>query len=119
MDCGADQYDRRFGGGGRSSGSRAALPHARRAATARGLRRRARRWQLQHLHERSIEPLLGYTVEEWRDDPDLFVRTLHPDDRDRVLAAHAHTHETHEPLSLEYRLHGEGWAGGLRFATKA
>jgi len=51
-----------------------------------------------------IEPLLGYTVKEWRDDPDLFVRTLHPDDRDRVLAAHAHTHETHEPLSLEYRL---------------
>ncbi|MDX6399813.1 MAG: hypothetical protein QOF27_419 [Gaiellaceae bacterium] len=51
-----------------------------------------------------IEPLLGYTVEEWRDDPDLFVRTLHPEDRDRVLAAHAHTHETHEPLSVEYRL---------------
>jgi diguanylate cyclase (GGDEF)-like protein/PAS domain S-box-containing protein len=51
-----------------------------------------------------IEPLLGYTVEEWRDDPDLFVRTLHADDRDRVLAAHARTHRTHEPLSLEYRL---------------
>jgi diguanylate cyclase (GGDEF)-like protein/PAS domain S-box-containing protein len=51
-----------------------------------------------------IEPLLGYTVEEWRDDPDLFVRTLHPDDRDRVLEAHARTHRTHEPLSLEYRL---------------
>src|SRR5712691_7169970 len=51
-----------------------------------------------------IEPLLGYTVEEWRDDPDLFVRTLHPDDRDRVLAAHARTHRTHEPLRLEYRL---------------
>jgi diguanylate cyclase (GGDEF)-like protein/PAS domain S-box-containing protein len=51
-----------------------------------------------------IEPLLGYTVEEWRDDPDLFVRTLHPDDRERVLAAHARTHRTHEPLSLEYRL---------------
>jgi diguanylate cyclase (GGDEF)-like protein/PAS domain S-box-containing protein len=51
-----------------------------------------------------IEPLLGYTVGEWRDDPDLFVRTLHPDDRDRVLAAHARTRRTHEPLSLEYRL---------------
>jgi diguanylate cyclase (GGDEF)-like protein/PAS domain S-box-containing protein len=51
-----------------------------------------------------IEPLLGYTVEEWRDDPNLFVRTLHPDDRDRVLAAHARTHRTHEPLNLEYRL---------------
>ncbi len=51
-----------------------------------------------------IEPLLGYTVEEWRDDPNLFIRTLHPDDRDRVLAAHARTHRTHEPLRLEYRL---------------
>jgi diguanylate cyclase (GGDEF)-like protein/PAS domain S-box-containing protein len=51
-----------------------------------------------------IEPLLGYSVEEWRDDPNLFVRTLHPDDRDRVLAAHARTHRTHEPLNLEYRL---------------
>jgi diguanylate cyclase (GGDEF)-like protein/PAS domain S-box-containing protein len=51
-----------------------------------------------------IEPLLGYTVEEWRDDPDLFIRTLHPEDRDRVLEAHARTHRTHEPLSLEYRL---------------
>jgi diguanylate cyclase (GGDEF)-like protein/PAS domain S-box-containing protein len=51
-----------------------------------------------------IEPLLGYSVEEWRNDPDLFIRTLHPDDRDRVLAAHVRTHRTHEPLSLEYRL---------------
>src|SRR5437660_12409054 len=51
-----------------------------------------------------IEPLLGYTVEEWRDDPNLFVRTLHPDDRDRVLAAHARTHRTHAPPRLEYRL---------------
>jgi diguanylate cyclase (GGDEF)-like protein/PAS domain S-box-containing protein len=51
-----------------------------------------------------IEPLLGYTIEEWRDNPQLFVQTLHPEDRDRVLAAHARTHRTHEVLSLEYRL---------------
>jgi diguanylate cyclase (GGDEF)-like protein/PAS domain S-box-containing protein len=51
-----------------------------------------------------IEPLLGYSVEEWKADTDLFARLLHEDDRDRVLAAHAHTHETHEPLSIEYRL---------------
>ena len=53
---------------------------------------------------RQIEPMLGYSVEEWATDPDLFTRLLHPDDRERVLAAHAHTHETHEPLSIEYRL---------------
>jgi len=51
-----------------------------------------------------LEPLLGYSVEEWVADPELFARILHPDDRERVLAAHAHTHATHEPLSLEYRL---------------
>jgi EAL domain-containing protein (putative c-di-GMP-specific phosphodiesterase class I)/GGDEF domain-containing protein len=53
---------------------------------------------------KQIEPMLGYTVEEWASDGDLFVRTLHPEDRDRVLTAHAHTHSTHAPLSLEYRL---------------
>jgi diguanylate cyclase (GGDEF)-like protein/PAS domain S-box-containing protein len=51
-----------------------------------------------------VEPILGYTPEEWQSDPDLFVRLLHPDDRDRVLAAHARTHRTHDPLSVEYRL---------------
>ena len=53
---------------------------------------------------RQIEPLLGYSVEEWATDSELFTRLLHPDDRERVLAAHVHTHETHDPLSLEYRL---------------
>jgi diguanylate cyclase (GGDEF)-like protein/PAS domain S-box-containing protein len=53
---------------------------------------------------RQIEPILGYSVEEWATDPELFTRLLHPDDRERVLAAHVRTHETHEPLSLEYRL---------------
>jgi diguanylate cyclase (GGDEF)-like protein/PAS domain S-box-containing protein len=53
---------------------------------------------------RQIEPILGYSVEEWAKDPELFTRLLHPEDRERVLAAHVHTHETHEPLSLEYRL---------------
>src|SRR5437868_12179975 len=51
-----------------------------------------------------VEPLLGYAVSEWLSEPNLFARTLHPEDRDRVLAAHAHTHATHEQLSVEYRL---------------
>jgi diguanylate cyclase (GGDEF)-like protein/PAS domain S-box-containing protein len=51
-----------------------------------------------------VESLLGYTPAEWLAATDLFVRTLHPDDRDRVLSAHARTHATHDPLSLEYRL---------------
>ena len=55
-----------------------------------------------------IEPLLGYSVDEWQTDGGLFVRVLHPDDRDRVIAAHARTHRTHEPLSVEYRLLSRG-----------
>jgi len=51
-----------------------------------------------------VEPLLGYTTAEWLGDSDLFVRLLHPDDRERVLAAHSRTHATHEQLSVEYRL---------------
>jgi diguanylate cyclase (GGDEF)-like protein/PAS domain S-box-containing protein len=51
-----------------------------------------------------IEAMLGYTTQEWLADPLLFVRLLHPDDRERVLAVHAHTHATHEPLCVEYRL---------------
>jgi diguanylate cyclase (GGDEF)-like protein/PAS domain S-box-containing protein len=51
-----------------------------------------------------IEPLLGYSVDEWKAETDLFERLLHPEDRERVLAAHQHTHETHEALSIEYRL---------------
>jgi diguanylate cyclase (GGDEF)-like protein/PAS domain S-box-containing protein len=53
---------------------------------------------------RQVEPMLGYSVEEWATDTGLFARLLHPDDHERVLAAHTRTHETHEPLSIEYRL---------------
>jgi PAS domain S-box-containing protein len=51
-----------------------------------------------------VEAMLGYSPEEWLTDSDLFLRALHPDDRERVLAAHARTHATHEQLSVEYRL---------------
>ncbi len=51
-----------------------------------------------------IEKLLGYAREEWLANPDLFPRTLHPDDRERVLAEHDRAHETGEPLRSEYRV---------------
>ena len=51
-----------------------------------------------------VESMLGYSPEEWAADSDLFVSLLHPDDRERVLAAHARTHATGEPMHLEYRL---------------
>jgi diguanylate cyclase (GGDEF)-like protein/PAS domain S-box-containing protein len=52
-----------------------------------------------------IEPMLGYSADEWVANPSLFVELLHPDDRERVLAAHERTHATGEPLHAEYRLH--------------
>jgi diguanylate cyclase (GGDEF)-like protein/PAS domain S-box-containing protein len=51
-----------------------------------------------------VEDLLGYTVEEWRCDPSFFVKTLHPDDRERVLVEHAESRANGAPLTTEYRL---------------
>jgi diguanylate cyclase (GGDEF)-like protein/PAS domain S-box-containing protein len=52
-----------------------------------------------------IEPMLGYSVEEWVGDSSLFVSLLHPDDQERVLAAHEKARVTGEPLRADYRLH--------------
>ncbi len=51
-----------------------------------------------------VEPMLGYTSEEWLKRPGMWLDLLHPDDRDRVLAANAIANETVGPFSLEYRL---------------
>ena len=51
-----------------------------------------------------IEPLTGYPAEEWRSDPGLWPRLLHPEDRERALAANARHIETGEPFTMEYRL---------------
>ncbi|HEV8564042.1 MAG TPA: PAS domain-containing protein, partial [Actinomycetota bacterium] len=50
------------------------------------------------------EQLTGYSTEERTSDPDLWVKMLHPDDRDRVLAESLRTNETGDPFDLEYRL---------------
>lgn len=50
------------------------------------------------------EALLGYSREEWLEDPELWVRILHPGDRERVLAAHRHARLTDGPFESEYRL---------------
>src|SRR5919109_485511 len=51
-----------------------------------------------------IERLIGYTAEQWAAEHDLFVRLLHPADRDRVLSDHERTRTTGAPLRIEYRL---------------
>jgi PAS domain S-box-containing protein len=55
---------------------------------------------------RKIEELLGYTMEEWLDQPDMWTEVLHPDDRERELAAHDLASSTGEPWQREYRLIG-------------
>jgi diguanylate cyclase (GGDEF)-like protein/PAS domain S-box-containing protein len=51
-----------------------------------------------------IQDLLGYTQQEWYDDPELWPRVLHPDDRARALAENVRHNETGEPFQLEYRM---------------
>jgi PAS domain S-box-containing protein len=50
------------------------------------------------------ERLTGYTPEERLADPELWVRMLHPDDRDEVLARSIRANETGEPFDIEYRI---------------
>jgi PAS domain S-box-containing protein len=51
-----------------------------------------------------LEAILGYTAEEWAGENRLLLKVLHPDDRERVIAAHLRSCETGEPFREEYRL---------------
>jgi PAS domain S-box-containing protein len=51
-----------------------------------------------------LEAILGYTTEEWAAEDHLLLRVLHPDDRERVMAAHLRSCETGEPFRMEYRM---------------
>jgi hypothetical protein len=54
-----------------------------------------------------ITDLVGYTQEEWRDDPGLFERSLHPEDRERVLAELFSALAENGRFSGDYRLVGK------------
>jgi diguanylate cyclase (GGDEF)-like protein/PAS domain S-box-containing protein len=51
-----------------------------------------------------IEDLLGFPASAWIDDPALWMRQLHPDDRDRVLAEERRTYAEEEVYEGEYRM---------------
>jgi len=53
-----------------------------------------------------IEALLGYTQEEYIDDPALWAAMLHPDDRDAAIQSYQRGRDSGEPFVLEYRLIG-------------
>jgi PAS domain S-box-containing protein len=51
-----------------------------------------------------VEELLGYAAEEWSNDPELWRRSLHPEDAERVLEANRVSNERGERFLAEYRL---------------
>jgi PAS domain S-box-containing protein len=50
------------------------------------------------------EQLLGFPLAEWLADSDLWFRVLHPDDRDRAIAAHKASNERGQRFLEEYRV---------------
>jgi len=51
-----------------------------------------------------VEALFGFPLREWTADPDLWVRQLHPDDRERALRAHKESNARGERFLEEYRV---------------
>src|SRR4029079_15040569 len=66
-----------------------------------------------------VEPILGFTVDEWRADPELWRKQLHPDDVERAMETHRQSNTTTSPYLDEYRIrtkdgryllmHDEAW----------
>jgi diguanylate cyclase (GGDEF)-like protein/PAS domain S-box-containing protein len=52
-----------------------------------------------------IEALLGFTADEWRSDPEIWFRQIHPNDRARALEEELASKASGSPLLSEYRLH--------------
>jgi PAS domain S-box-containing protein len=52
----------------------------------------------------AIVDLLGYPLEEWREDASLFERIIHPLDSERILRAITRSKESGHPHEAEYRL---------------
>ena len=55
-----------------------------------------------------IEEMLGFSVQDWLDTPDMWARLLHPDDREAVFAQAADTERTETPFRGEYRMITKG-----------
>ena len=51
-----------------------------------------------------VESVLGYSLNQWMTDPMLWVKLLHPDDREDVVQACDAANQTMEPFHAEYRM---------------
>ena len=69
-----------------------------------------------------IEAIWGYTQQEWTADPDIWINALHPDDRERTLAAVERHNELGEPFEVEYRFRAKDgrwtWVGDHATAVR-
>jgi diguanylate cyclase (GGDEF)-like protein/PAS domain S-box-containing protein len=57
-----------------------------------------------HYMSPQIETLLGYTAEEWLEDPDLWTKVVHPEDRARVVKVGDSARLAGGPFEAEYRM---------------
>jgi PAS domain S-box-containing protein len=51
-----------------------------------------------------VEPILGYSPEEWMGDARLWIDCIHPEDRDRVVAACERANQAQEAYREDYRI---------------
>jgi PAS domain S-box-containing protein len=51
-----------------------------------------------------VQEILGVSQADYKADPDLWRKLLYPDDRDRVMAEVAASHQMGKPFSSEYRM---------------
>lgn len=57
-----------------------------------------------HYMSPQIETLLGYTAAEWLEDPDLWTKLVHPEDRERVVRVGDSARLAGGPFEAEYRM---------------
>jgi len=53
---------------------------------------------------KAVEDIYGYTVEEWLENPMLWVNTIYPDDKERVVAEFVEAQKTLESIIITYRI---------------
>jgi len=52
-----------------------------------------------------ILTILGFSIAEWQADPTLWQKQMHPEDREKALAAEEASRKNGLPFSVEYRMH--------------
>lgn len=52
-----------------------------------------------------LESQLGYSVKEWLDNPQLLIKQIHPDDRERIMSGLSISLMTGAPYHSEYRIY--------------